>query len=89
MDIAKHEVWRGNTLLKLSRTEFSILECLMRAAGRVVTRDHIIMSVWGEREITDNNLEVFMRFLRNKVEFADKKKLIHAERGVGYVLKDY
>jgi DNA-binding response OmpR family regulator len=46
MDITKHEVWRGNALLKLSRTEFSILECLMRAAGRVVTRDHLITTVW-------------------------------------------
>lgn len=47
MDTVKHEVWRGNSLLKLTRTEFSILECLMRAAGRVVTRDHLITSVWG------------------------------------------
>lgn len=89
MDTAKHEVWRDNTLLKLTRTEFSILECLMRAAGRVVTRDHIITSVWGEREITENNLEVFMRFLREKVESPDKKRLIHTERGLGYILRDY
>src|SRR6266568_2100313 len=74
MDIEKHEVWRGNVLLKLTRTEFSILECLMRAAGRVVTRDHLITSVWGEREITDNNLEVFMRFVREKVDAPDKEK---------------
>jgi two-component system response regulator MprA len=89
MDTAKHEVWRGNALLKLTRTEFSILECLMRAAGRVVTRDRLITSVWGEREITDNNLEVFMRFLREKVDLAGKKKLIHTERGLGYCLRDY
>jgi DNA-binding response OmpR family regulator len=82
-DTGKHEAWRGSALLKLTRTEFSILECLMRAAGRVVTRDHIIISVWGEREITDNNLEVFMRFLREKVESPDKQRLIHTERGVG------
>ena len=89
MDTAKHEVWRGNALLKLTRTEFSILECLMRAAGRVVTRDRLITSVWGEREITDNNLEVFVRFLRAKVDLAGKKKLIHTERGLGYCLRDY
>jgi DNA-binding response OmpR family regulator len=64
MDTAKHEVWRGNAILKRTRTEVSILECLIRAAGRVVTRDHLITSVWGEPEISDNNLEVFMRFLR-------------------------
>jgi DNA-binding response OmpR family regulator len=89
MDIVKHEVWRGNAHLKLTRTEFSILECLVRAAGRVVTRDHLITSVWGERDITDNNLEVFMRFLREKVESPGKQRLIHTERGLGYVLRDY
>ena len=89
MDTAKREVWRGGTPLKLTATEFSILECLMRGAGRVVTRDHLISSVWGEREITDNNLEVFIRFLREKVDVPGKKKLIHTERGLGYVLRDY
>jgi DNA-binding response OmpR family regulator len=89
VDIAKHEVWRGNAALKLSRTEFSILEHLIRAAGRVVTRDQLIASVWGEREITDNNLEVFVRFLREKVDPPGKKKLIHTERGLGYCLRDY
>jgi DNA-binding response OmpR family regulator len=89
MDTAKHEVWRGNALLKLTATEFSILECLMRGAGRVVTRDHLITSVWGEREITDNNLEVFIRFLREKVDLSGKKKLVHTERGLGYILRDY
>jgi DNA-binding response OmpR family regulator len=89
MDTSKHEVWRGNALLKLSATEFSVLECLMRGAGRVVTRDHLITSVWGEREITDNNLEVFIRFLREKVDLPGKKKLIQTERGLGYSLRDY
>ncbi len=89
LDTVKHEVWRGNVVLKLTRTEFSILECLIRAAGRVVTRGHLITSVWGEREITDNNLEVFVRFLREKVDADGKKKLIHTERGIGYCLRDY
>jgi DNA-binding response OmpR family regulator len=89
MDTAKHEVWRGNALLKLTATEFSILECLLRGAGRVVTRNHLITSVWGERDITDNNLEVFIRFLREKVDPPGNKKLIHTDRGLGYVLRDY
>jgi len=70
MDTAKHEVWSGDAILKRTRTEVSILECLIRAAGRVVTRDHLITSVWGEREISDNNLEVFMRFLRGNVDLS-------------------
>jgi len=89
LDTAKHEVRRGNTLLKLTATEFSILECLMRGAGHVVTRAHLITSVWGERDISDNNLEVFIRFLREKVDIANKKKLIRTERGIGYSLRDY
>jgi DNA-binding response OmpR family regulator len=89
LDTSKHEVWRNNALLKITATEFAILECLMRGAGRVVTRDHLIASVWGEREITDNNLEVFIRFLRDKVDVPGKKRLIHTERGVGYSLRDY
>ena len=89
LNTEKHEVWRGHNLLKLTATEFSILECLLRGAGRVVTRDHLIASVWGEREISDNNLEVFIRFLREKVDIPNKKKLIHTERGLGYSLRDY
>jgi DNA-binding response OmpR family regulator len=88
MDFEKHEVWRGKTLLHLTRTEFSILECLMRAAGRVVTRDHLINTVWSDRELCNNNLDVFIRFLRTKVDLPDCPKLIHTERGIGYRLSE-
>jgi DNA-binding response OmpR family regulator len=86
MDFDKHEVRRGKTLLHLTRTEFSLLECLMRAAGRVVTRDHLINTVWGDRELCNNNLDVFIRFLRTKVDLPEHAKLIHTERGIGYRL---
>jgi two-component system response regulator MprA len=88
LDTAKHEVWRGNRLLNLTRTEFSLLECLLRSAGRVATRDHIVNVVWGERGASDNNLDVFMQFLRRKVDPPGSKKLIHTERGLGYSLRD-
>lgn len=86
MDFDKHEVWRGKTLLHLTRTEFSILECLMRAAGRVVTRYYLMKRVWGGPELCNNNLDVFIRFLRNKVDMPGRPKLIHTERGIGYKL---
>jgi DNA-binding response OmpR family regulator len=89
LDTSTREVWRGPDSLRLTVTEFAILECLMRGAGRVVTRDYLIRSVWGERDITDNNLEVFIRFLREKVDLPGKKKLIRTERGLGYSLKDH
>ena len=59
---------RAGHELKLTRTEFSILECLARSAGRVVTRDRLLDTVWGDREVGGNNLEVFIRFLRSKVD---------------------
>jgi len=87
IDSGRREVWRGKRPIPLTRTEFSILECLMRASGRVVPRDNLIEEVWGERDITYNNLEVFIRFLRNKVDCEGMAKLIHTERGIGYSLR--
>ena len=88
IDIERNEAWRDNAALGLSRTEFSILECLMRAAGRIVTRDQLIEAVWGDREVSSNNLDVFIHFLRVKVDLPGHRKLIHTERGVGYCLRD-
>jgi two-component system response regulator MprA len=87
LDPATREVWRGTRSVSLTRTEFAILECLMRAAGRVVPRDTLIQEVWGEREVTYNNLEVFVRFLRAKLDCAGRPSLIHTERGLGYRLR--
>jgi DNA-binding response OmpR family regulator len=88
LDLGTREASRGKRRIVLTRTEFAILESLMRAAGRVVRRDVLIEAVWGERDITDNNLEVFIRFLRAKVDAEGQTKLIHTERGIGYGLKD-
>lgn len=88
LHLEKREAWRGKRQIALTRTEFSILECLMRAAGRVVPRDSLIEEVWGERDVTYNNLEVFIRFLRAKVDGeTPAAKLIQTERGVGYSLR--
>lgn len=88
IDLETREVRRGGTVVSLTRTEFAILECLMKSAGRVVTRGRLIDFVWGEREINSNNLEVFIRFLRAKVDPPDFKKLIQTERGIGYSLRE-
>jgi DNA-binding response OmpR family regulator len=88
LDTEKHEATRDGQRLELTRTEFSILECLMRAAGRVVTRDRIIELVWGEREISDNNLEVFIRHLRSKIDRPGLPRLLHTERGFGYSIRE-
>jgi len=88
MDLETREVRRGKTLLKLTRTEFAILECLLRSAGRIVTRDRLMDAVWGDREVGGNNVDVFISFLRAKVDPPKVPKLIHTERGVGYMLQE-
>ena len=59
----------------------------MRAGGRLVPRDTLIEEIWGDREVTYNNLEVFIRFLRAKLDRAGHPSLIHTERGLGYRLR--
>jgi len=89
IDRESHQAWRGKTALNLTRTEFAIVESLMRSAGRVVTRQRLIDSVWGtDRDVGSNNLDVFIRFLRVKIDGRGRARLIHTVRGVGYVLRD-
>jgi len=87
LDPDTREVWRGRRQISLTRTEFALLESLIHAAGRVVSRDSLIERVWGDREVTPNNLEVFVRFLRAKVDCDGERRLIHTYRGVGYSLR--
>jgi two-component system, OmpR family, response regulator MprA len=87
LDVSTREVWRGTRRIQLTRTEFAILECLMRASGRLVARDTLIEEVWGQRDVTYNNLEVFIRFLRAKLDCEGSPSVIHTERGLGYRLR--
>jgi DNA-binding response OmpR family regulator len=88
LDSQKHEATRAGQRLELTRTEFSILECLMRSAGRVVPRNRILEIVWGDRDVSENNLDVFIRFLRTKVDQSGMSRLLHTERGVGYSIRE-
>jgi DNA-binding response OmpR family regulator len=88
LDSQKHEATRAGGRLELTRTEFCILECLMRSAGRVVPRSRIIDLVWGDRDVSENNLDVFIRFLRTKVDQPGMSRLLHTERGIGYSIRD-
>jgi DNA-binding response OmpR family regulator len=88
LDTEKREAVRAGQRLDLTRTEFSILECLIRAAGRVVTRSRIIELVWGDRDVSENNLDVFIRYLRSKVDPPGLPRLLHTERGLGYSLRE-
>jgi two-component system response regulator MprA len=86
MDLAIPEVRRGIKVLGLTRTEFALLECLLSAGGRIVPRDRLIETVWGDKEISENNLEVFIRFLRTKVDLPGHPPIIQTKRGAGYYL---
>jgi DNA-binding response OmpR family regulator len=86
---ASHEVARHGRRINLTRTEYSLLELLMRRAGRVVSRDNLIQAVWGfDSEVQSNTLDAFIRLLRDKVDVPEKSKLIHTVRGVGYCLRE-
>ena len=87
LDPATREVTRDGTALSLTPREYSLLELLLRNAGRVVSRNTILESVWGfDAEVNENTLEAFVRLLRLKVD-AREPKLIHTVRGVGYCLR--
>ncbi|HKE23450.1 MAG TPA: response regulator transcription factor [Bryobacteraceae bacterium] len=89
LDPAAHSVTRDGAPIALTRTEFLLLEALMRSAGRVLTRDRLIAYVWGnEREIESNTLDVFVRQLRAKLELPGSRKLVQTIRGVGYVIRE-
>ena len=86
---ASREVMRGRRRIMLTRTEYSLLELLMRRAGRVVPRENLIEAVWGfDSEVRNNTLDAFIRLLRDKVEVVGESKLIHTVRGVGYCLRE-
>jgi len=90
LDPATHEVRRDGKTLAVSRTEFSLLEMLMRNAGRVISRDALIAGVWGwDAEVENNTLDVFVHLLRGKVEPTGSPRVIHTVRGIGYRLLDH
>ena len=83
-----HTVFRDSTPIKLSAKEFSILEYMMRNQGRVVSKEKIEEHVWDfGYEGGSNIVEVYIKFLRKKIDTDFSPKLIHTIRRVGYILK--
>lgn len=88
MNVATREVRRGGRTIALTSREFSLLECLLRAAGRLVTRTEIIQQVWGYAfDPGTNVVDVAVQRLRRKIDDGFPTPLIQTERGVGYQLK--
>ncbi|GAB2866351.1 response regulator transcription factor [Nocardioides pacificus] len=89
MDLATREVRRGERMIELTRTEFTLLEMFLRRPRRVLERAFILEEVWGyDFPTTANSLEVYVGYLRRKTEAEGEARLLHTVRGVGYVLKE-
>jgi DNA-binding response OmpR family regulator len=83
------EVFRGDRAIDLSAKEFDLLEYLLSHPRQVFTRDQILAQVWGYDFMGDSNIiEVYVRYLRLKLEKNQEKRLVHTIRGVGYVIRD-
>lgn len=89
LNIDTHEVKRGNDTITLSAKEFAILNYMMQNAGVVLSRERLETHIWNyEYQGASNMIDVYIRYLRIKIDKPYVKKLIHTVRGVGYVLKD-
>ncbi len=87
LDPASRKVHRGNRDIKLSPREFDLLHLLMRRGGETVSRHELLKECWGQESETDSNLvDVYVNYLRRKVDVADEEKLIYTVRGAGYRL---
>ena len=88
LNLASHEVSRGGVPVHLSHTEFQLLRCLLAEAGRVQSRRSLLEQVWGDNFVGDANvLDVYVRYLRRKLEPPGQPTLIQTVRGVGFLLK--
>jgi two-component system response regulator MprA len=88
LDPLAHEARRAGRLLELTRTEFLLLELLLRHPRQVLTRSTIFDRVWGyDFGPASNSLEVYVGYLRRKTEADGEPRLVHTVRGIGYVLR--
>jgi two-component system, OmpR family, response regulator ArlR len=89
MDRDRHEVMRGGRTIALTAKEYALLEYLLLHRNKVHTRDELFNGVWGSDFLGDSNLiDVYIRYLRGKIDEGFEDKLIQTVRGVGYTLKD-
>ena len=89
MDIQARRAWRGQRELELTRTEFELLELLVRNTGIVLDHATIYDRIWGyDFGPGSKNLAVYVGYLRRKLDEPDAPQLIHSVRGVGYVLRE-
>ncbi|OCZ49834.1 response regulator transcription factor [Dehalobacter sp. TeCB1] len=89
MDLSKHHVIRGEDSINLTKREYDLLEYLLRNKEIILSREQILDNVWGYDYIGDTNVvDVYIRYLRSKIDDAYDTKLIHTIRGFGYTAKE-
>ncbi len=89
LDLSSRRAFRGQRTIELTMKEFELLKFLMEHPREVLSRDRILENVWGYDFLGESNvIEVYVRYLRLKLEDDDGKRLIQTVRGVGYVLRE-
>lgn len=89
VDLGSREVERANQMIQLTPREFDLLVCLLQNKNIVLTREQLIEKVWGFEYIGDTNVvDVYIRYLRQKVDKGFESTFIKTIRGVGYTIKD-
>ena len=89
LDRRSRQVWLGETPVELTRTEFNLLQSLMEHTGQVLTRSQLFEQVWGyDLDRSSNSLDVYIGYLRRKLERGGAPRLLHTVRGIGFVLRD-
>ena len=88
LDANRREVYRGPRQIELTKTEFDLLQILLEQSGIVLTREYLYEHIWGFNfETNSKSLDVYIGYLRRKLEEGGESRLLHTARGVGYVVK--
>jgi len=89
MDVNKREVKRGGKVLDLTKTEFDLLHILLEQQNIVLSREYLYEHIWGFNfETNSKSLDVYIGYLRRKLDDSGEEKLLHTVRGVGYVMRN-
>ncbi len=88
LDPTRREVRRGSRIVDLTKTEFDLLQVLLEQTGIVLSREYLYEHIWGfDFETNSKSLDVYIGYLRRKIEQDNEMKLLHTVRGVGYVVR--
>jgi two-component system response regulator MprA len=88
LDLRSREARRGTRRIELTAREFALLETLMRHPAQVMTRSQLLDSVWSYDAVTESNIvDIYIHYLRNKVDKGFDKKLLRTVRGMGYAIR--